>query len=356
MTKAFWKHRLPMAAFFLLYTSLSKESLAGFGIQAEAVNVYWAGASLTNRIANASGFYNGMQAYPNSVGYVGSQFWSNSDVWDQDFVDSDVNGNGDDYLYFDQANNNNAIAFFSGHGTADTGALGSCNHTSDCAGIPLPSACIAGPDQPGGCHFQTPRKIIVNGGNGAPFGNSVNYSDGLVRWGEASWNTWAGAGGNGGDNLVVLDLSNGAVPDLLVGQLWNVFAGVHIVSTLMAVAGDTADVSDRGATFAYLYRANPGSLVMASWAYTLNYLPQTDGGPCITSSYSNYGGGHGFNGCGCNVSLAMESTSERALMRFYDEDWFGLSGDGWDANGNAGYWTWSYICNYDSDGHPWSRP
>ena len=91
----------------------------------------------------------------------------------------------------------------------------------------------------------------------------------------------------------------------------------------MTAGGDTANIPNRGSTFAAFFRANPNMSVAQAWKDTMNSLPSSPsgGGACPAG-----GGGHGFNGCGCNVSLAFESTVARAQASLR-ESWVSITHD-----------------------------
>jgi hypothetical protein len=195
---------------------------------------------------------------------------------------------------------------------------------------------------------------LVRGTNDQ-FGGLVNYSGGPIRWGESpEAGGWAGAGTNGGTNVVVLDISHGVLPTFWDPTFRNAQAGVQLVLTLMTGGGDTANMAQRGSTFAAFYRANPNRSVANSWKETMNSLPAAPGGG---TACANLGGGHGFNGCGCNVAIAYDSTLDRAKagLRLH---WNGITNDHNDALGNQFLWV-EWQCNYAlpaTDQTAWERP
>lgn len=157
----------------------------------------------------------------------------------------------------------------------------------------------------------------------------VNYTGGQVRWGEsATSGAWAGAGTNGGTNLVVLDISHGILPTFWYQTLRNASAGVHMIATLMTAGGDTANSAIRGSTFARMWAANPNGNVAQAWLDTMSSLPATDR----------------FNGFGCNIVVAMDSTAQGAASKM-NEDWIDLRSDNRDAKGNTWY-SARWQCNY----------
>jgi hypothetical protein len=161
----------------------------------------------------------------------------------------------------------------------------------------------------------------------------------------------------GGTNVVVLDISNGMLPDLYDESLLKAFAGVHFISTAMPTAGDTAMTPLRGAAFAECYRANPASAPASCWAYVISSLSQDDGCPCSSQCHQapldyRYGGGHGFNGCGCNFTQTYDVTQTRANSHL-SETWIQVRTDSRDGRGNA-FGASVFVCNYDWPTYPWS--
>src|SRR5262249_23648385 len=93
--------------------------------------------------------------------------------------------------------------------------------------------------------------------------------------------------------------------------------------------------------FASFYKKSEFALVSTSWQDTMNSLPAniTENSVCPTG-----GGGHGFNGCGCNIIVGMDNTPQRALGAIY-ETWVDLANDTNDAWGNQCYEA-RWQCNY----------
>ena len=77
-----------------------------------------------------------------------------------------------------------------------------------------------------------------------------------------------------------------------------------------------------------------------SWVQTMNSLPASEGSACPSTPP---GGGHGFNGCGCNIIVGMDSTPERAQGAL-TEGWVHLSQDSNDAFGNQ-FYAARWVCN-----------
>src|SRR5205085_5957549 len=141
----------------------------------------------------------------------------------------------------------------------------------------------------------------------------------------------------------VVDISCGVLSTFWWQQLQPAAGGLQLVATIMPVTGDTANVADRGATFAQRWAANPDGQAAAAWLDTLNSLPQKDGGQCVGANY-NQGGGHGINGCGCNFVIAFDTTLAGADNRL-NISWSTLRDDDRAAKG-ANYYSARWMCNY----------
>jgi hypothetical protein len=189
--------------------------------------------------------------------------WTNKNVWDRDFTDGDISRFGIDHMYFDQPGV--AISYFTGHGiTAHGCSTQACTTTGACttlvAGARLPRTCRFSPFDKPRCCYMVDRAAVTSGQFDANAG-IINYTGGPIRWGEsATSGAWAGAGTNGGTNLVVLDISHGILPTFWFQTLRYASAGVHMITTLMTAGGDTANVANRGSTFARMWAANPNGL------------------------------------------------------------------------------------------------
>jgi hypothetical protein len=325
------------------------------GIVVESVNDYGACCSLANSIANGDGFMNGM-VFPGSRWHLNAR-WTDGSVYDTDFVDPDINSSGADLANFDMPGT--AVSYFTGHGiTAHGCSTQGCTTTSACmtpntaAGERMPASCRFSPFDIPRCCYMVDRAAVTNG-SGDQFNGIVNYTGGAIRWGESPQaGPWAGAGTNGGTNLVVLDISHGILPTFWTQTLVNANAGVQLIATIMTAGGDTANVADRGPTFASFYRANEFARVSQSWLDTMNALPASEGSSCPGG-----GGGHGFNGCGCNIIVGMDINQARADGSM-NEGWVHLADDSNDALGNQ-FAAVRWQCNYPftaTDQTAWELP
>jgi hypothetical protein len=318
----------------------------------ESVNNYGGGANcsnppnLCNSIANGDGFWQEMK-FPGSLFSPGGARYVDTAVYDTDFVDSALDNRGSDQVYFDRGGR--AVAYFTGHGILDHGcSTVSCTSTAQCTnpstaiggGVPrLPGTCRFSPFDTPRCCYMVDRQAVTSSPNDR-LGGLINYTGGLIRWGESPQSGgWAGVGTDGGANLVVLDISHGVLPPFWYQTFQRANAGVQLIATMMTAGGDTANVADRGKTFASFYRANQNSRVSESWVETMNSLPAGEGGGCPGG-----GGGHGFNGCGCNLVIGMDSTADRAAASLR-ESWVSLTNDSNDALGNQ-FYAARWVCNY----------
>ena len=306
------------------------------GLIVESVDNYTIrnGPSLSNSIANGDGFITGMTISGSPWRLMTR--WTDLNVWDTDFMDPAVDPVGDDSHNFDQRGA--AISYFTGHGFCQDGCSQgqSCSTTTACktpsavAGERFPASCRFSPLDKPRCCYMVDRAGATSGQNDQKNG-VVGYTSGPIRWGESSTSGgWAGAGTDGGTNLVILDISCGILPTFWYQALSNAAAGVHMIGTLLIAGGDTANIADRGSTFAKMWAANQDGSVAQAWLDTLSSLPASEGG--------------GINGFGCNIMLAMDSTADRAGQRMA-ENWSDLRNDNNDAQGKA-FYVARWQCNY----------
>lgn len=311
----------------------------------ESVNDYGPGDQLVNSIANGDGFAQGM-LFPGSLFTAGARY-TNSAVYDTDFVDPAVDSRGNDTTYFDRRNR--AVAYFTGHGIVDHGcSTVSCSTSAVCTnpataqgpGVArLPGVCRFSPLDMPRCCYMVDRQAVTKSPSDK-FNGLVNYTSGPIRWGESPQSgAWAGAGTDGGANLVVLDISHGVLPPFWAQTFVRANAGVQLIATMMTGGGDTRNVPDRGAAFASFYRANQKGRVAEAWVQTMNSLPANEGDSCPGG-----GGGHGFNGCGCNLVIGMDVNAARANASL-TESWVHLTHDSNDALGNQ-FYAARWVCNY----------
>lgn len=330
----------------------------------ESVDNYGGGANcntppnLCNSIANGDGFAQGM-TFPGSRFRAGARY-TDTAVYDTDFADSSADNRGTDQTYFDRSRR--AIAYFTGHGIGDHGcSTVACTSTSQCTrpntamggGVArMPGTCRFSPMDSPRCCYMVDRQAVTSSPSDK-LGGRINYTGGPIRWGESpEAGGWAGAGTDGGANLVVLDISHGVLPTFWAQTFVRANAGVQLIATMMTAGGDTANVPDRGKTFAAFFRANENSRVSESWVQTMNSLPANEGGACPGG-----GGGHGFNGCGCNIVVGMDRTLQRA-QESLGEGWVNLTDDRNDALGNQ-FYAVRWVCNYRLSStmqSAWERP
>lgn len=322
-------------------TGLSSAYADSKGIVVESVNNFGGSGDLSNSVANGDGFVQGT-VFPGSQFFLSAR-WTDGTVYDTDLIDPEINPLGNDTNNFDKPGT--AISYLTAHGIATHGcSTQACTSTSQCqapatGGGRLPGTCRFSPFDTPRCCYMVDRQAVVHG-SGDRFGGLVNYTNGLVRLGESPESGgWAGAGTNGGTNVAVFDISHGILPTFWTQTMLNANAGVQLILTIMTAGGDTANVSQRGSTFASFFRANPNASVADSWRNTMNSLPANLGGSCPGG-----GGGHGFNGCGCNIAVGMDKTQGRAEASMR-ESWVSITNDNNDALGNQ-WVTVVWQCNY----------
>jgi hypothetical protein len=333
-------------------------------MQGESTNTYSTCGiypDLSNRIANTTNFLNTMGEYNDE--FELSNNWGNNDVYDCDFVDSDIDSQGDDLVSFDithpasEYDPGVAISFFSGHGVCDDIGGESCTDSSQCTnpnfseGQSMPGVCTEGPNKSAGtCIYYKGRQVVTCSTHDA-FGHFLDYSDGFTALGEsADSGSWRGAGTNGGVNVVVIDNSCGIRPGLEVDELWNAFGGAHGIALIEpTVAGaDNIDVSERGAKYADLYNANPYSPAIGDWVVTMNSMGSSEGASCNGTS-SGY---RGIDGCGAYIVLSVAESSSQADWHLETESWYQAMQDSDNDATEDAYMSWMYVCNYDCVTYP----
>jgi hypothetical protein len=115
---------------------------------------------------------------------------------------------------------------------------------------------------------------------------------------------------------------------------------------LNALSPDTTDSPDRGTLFANFYNANHNSVAAASWESMINNVPGGEGSSCDGSA-----GGHGIDGCGANIVIAVADTLANANWFNQTQTWVNVADDTVDARG-ASYMVWNYVCNYNCSTYP----
>jgi hypothetical protein len=303
------------------------------GLVVETVNDYGGNGNLPNSHADGDGFVAAMT--PPDSEWLVTDRWLDADVWDSDFLE---NPNRDS-LYFDKPGT--AISFFSGHGALapyGENPPHRCSHSSECTSPPgggtARGICKAAgtpghaPGDTAQCVYYNDRSLVVHG-RVATFGNVANYTNG-AKWGESrNAGGWAGAGTDGGTNVVVLDSSWGVLASFWYEQTHRAMAGAHFLATTLPVTGDYLNDPGRGAAFGKRWAQDSGSSAAQSWLVAMNAL--------------NNGG---FDMGGCHFVIAYDESSARALKHL-DEDWTEIQNDGWDAKGNQVYWA-RWLCNWPS--------
>jgi hypothetical protein len=327
-------------------TLVAAQSFASGGIVTEAVDTGYgtgtcAGPPLSNRVSNASQFRT--ELLKDARWQAGSNF-TNASVWDTDFYDPDLGTSTDgDTTNFDRQGT--AISYYSGHGvcTPQASPSQSCSRGSDCthppAGVSSSFArCVVqtpGVSSSAVCRYSNDVELYVCGSSDR-HNHVVDVTSGRIAWGEsASSGAYRAAGTNGGTNLVVLDASCATNPNA-GAQLFNAYAGVHLIATTMNITGDVADVGDRGVSFAKFYAANPTGSVAHAWAESINSVAGTL---------------HGYNGYGANYVQSYDVSVTEAVWKTEQENWIGLTDDRHDSVG-GGYYSSLYQCNYDCHNNP----
>jgi hypothetical protein len=341
------KLTLIRAAIFTALAVPAATIWANSAVIVESVNVYPNGDILPFSIANGSGFMNKITEHD----FTSFRNLTDSSVNDRTFIDQDITGDlfDNDEVFFD-CTDKVVISYFTGHGIGG-GPDGSqpCGSSSDCVAPPPgttnPGRCSFDIRPTGFCFYPAPRAIVTNS-PASSHGDVVDYTSGIVRLGESvNSGPWGGAGTDGGTNLAVLDLSFGAFRTSLQHDLAFMFAGLHLVATIMPVNGDTNNVPNRGSAFADHFLVNQFSSVAQSWNQVVHILAHD--GSCAAGEGD--GGGGGINGCGANVTFAADI--DAAADRRMQENWVELRDEGLDGKGFT-RWVATYECNYDCNKFP----
>lgn len=334
-------------------------------VNAEAVDNY-NGSSIIC-IAEADGYRNGLLNASGTI-FTAGQRYTDSLVWDSDFIDPDRTGSSLDHdtTYFDHAGS--FSSYFCGHGSCNddpafNGAFPrqSCTASSQCtkpgSGMTLPGYCVgSGPpnNNPGTCFYAMDRNMIIASNANNHYGSWMNYSNGArIKWGESTNSGgWSGAGTNGGQNFAIISNSCGLRPSLYWQETNRLFAGIHALGIIMPITSgsDDVDAPDRGTYVAQGYATNAFSSVGLSFIDALNSMSQTEGWACGGGNYT-YGGGHGIGGCGAQVIESVDVSPSLTNWHTLTESWVGMTLDSNDATG-TGYIGAYIVCNYDCNTYP----
>lgn len=191
-----------------------------------------------------------------------------------------------------------------------------------------------------------------------PHQNYIYWGSGGVALGESTGGNnpgWrSGAAENGGVNLVVAHSSVAAEANNLWDEYNSAFAGLHIFSFMMPQwYADAIDSPYFGSELAYQWQNNSTSSVAIAWSNGVEQNdPVADGQACGLAGFSQ-GGGHGFSGCGCYVSMSVDASATLVEWHATSEDWDDLQVNGYDGIGTGYYW-WVSTCNYDVQTWPLS--
>jgi hypothetical protein len=334
---------------------LAPDVLANTGITVESVNdySYYCGNHSCDTICNSEGdgFWNSMTA--GGTGWTALVHYKDSSVYDTDFYDKDKSGYAYDNDTYNFDKSGNAISFVCLHGTCDDCTTTNCTSAANCA---TGQECMNNPPSAysSRCANSSARRMVTSS-SGSHHSNFVWYGGNNVKWGEDSNSgSWAGAGTNGGTNLVFMINSCGLKPYFWF-ELSPAFAGVHLIAEIMPVSNvatgngcaDAANYQYRGSDLASYALTNPYGSVTAAWFAVLDGTPQSGYGSCPdqNSNYT-YGGGRGINGCGAHNVLSYDVTQTLANWHVDTEGWIGARLESNDATGN-GYGRWAAHCNYD---------
>lgn len=286
------------------------------------------------------------------------QHYTDSAVYDSDFLDPQVSTSAADSSYFD--GENTAISFVCAHGTCNDDTGRSCTSGADCS---TGDVCVNTPPAKGVSHCATNfQRRLITSSSGSSHGNYVFYGGGAVKWGESAFGgAWAGAGTNGGANGIFMINSCGLHAPFW-GQLTPAFAGVHFVAGIMPNTinslgfADASNWSSRGTYLASYARDHYFNTIAEAWFATMDNAPQAPYAACpnFDGDYSK-GGGRGINGCGAHYLMAVDSSVGAAQQTDWYTTWSYLgTNTNTDAQGNAAAWIY-WHCNYDCNTYPFTK-
>jgi hypothetical protein len=168
---------------------------------------------------------------------------------------------------------------------------------------------------------------------------------------------WAGAAKNGGVNFAIIDGSCAAM-SFRPEELYGLFAGVQVAAFTMVHTGDKSDLGtpSRAGSFGAYWVSNPSQSVATSWLDALNDDTESDTNRYCTnySGSTIYGGGKGFNGCGADMAMSLDTNGTNASNSLA-RSWNNISNDSYDATG-AEYVVYEWVCNYDCITYPFDIP
>lgn len=343
-----WKAVMIGVPALLAFTYSSESQAQNTDIVIEAIDDYTFycgnGNCNTDAVEEAQPFWNSMTA--SGAPWTGKNFWQNGDVWDTDFYDPDLTGNGNDQgdAWFDVVGG--SIAWAIGHGHCDDISSTICTTDADCAAVggycpkfgPLPTGASKV------CIKEKPRAFVTSSSTNQ-HANEVWYGQTPLKKSLAIGEDYVsggfdGAGTNGGMNIFLLTNSCGMRSNYWIQDSSYVFAGVH--SWMMHVPtgawwqpgalnnpqySDTPQWSSRGSTLANLILANIYAPASTAW------LNPT----FVSGSTPSFG---------ANLVISQDINGTKTNWHIWSETWNQAKYDSNDATGN-GWAQGGYVCNYD---------
>lgn len=354
---------------FILFTFSTKSSLAGDQVFAEGLNYTnrtacsnWQQLTFTSN--NASAFY--LQLLQNNSPWTTGHLYLDSQVWDSDFVDPQLNANGDDTHNFDQVGY--GLSYFTGHGSSGdfTSPQYNCSSHSNCTN-PAPNQtgpgkCLWDPNIAFGTCFYKAEHLIGACGSNPKFNNAPNSVSGIMAFGEsANSGSWAFAGTNGGVNVAIIDNSNTIrTPAFVLQSLGPMFAGVHMIGAVMPIGwgSDNIDNQEVGPTFGMRLRLHPTASVREQWLLSMGDVSSSQGTPCgnwgIGGGHGIGGGGNYGGGCGARIVASLAQTCSFAQSTVTSQNTYGAQNDNNDPTGSSCI-SYIYMCNYDCATYPFDK-
>jgi hypothetical protein len=286
--------------------------------------------------------------------WVSKGFYGNNNVWDYDFIDPEITHNTSDADWNGIDRKGVAFAYASMHGSCDDVTTQNCLHGSDC---PSGQACVNTPPSVYStrCVRNTPR-CLVTSSTTSGHGQFVYYGNSTVKWGEDSFSGgWAGAGTNGGANVIFVRNSCGSRSPFFWNQTYSAYAGAMLIFWTLnqsAMSGgpnsgssDTFMSPTDGQALANLALMNPNNSIASVEFLAMSQRTVGTSCPDQTSTFT-YGGGQGYSGCAADVAIAWDSTQAAATANVQNLTWNQAADSSHKAHGNSYGFSW-FHCNYD---------
>jgi hypothetical protein len=346
--------------------SADTQNFQTLGLSAGAVDDYHdapnGGRSTDTQVVEEVASFINYAIYPNPYSSYGPFLTytvglTDSAFWDCDGIDGELPnwnhpGTGaDDCLMFDRTDS--SYTYIAAHGDcSDWNPSNSyqnntaCTSTSQCTNPPSvaigPGVCIrlpssgSTPNPNGQCVYAEAKALYLNSNSPSLcFSNILEYSTGNnVRFGESNYSgNWAGAGENGGTNVLFMTNSCGLRPNLEFWQIYNLFGGLQVLGMMMPISPSTSDTEDapgRGVALGEIISINPFSSIGDGYLSSIEFLDDS-----------------GFSGLGASVAWSVGPGADWDTSLITRDWWQATYNNGDNFNGDN--MTGIGLCNYDCE-------